>query len=130
MKLGDCVKFKKPGLNTPHCYFIVAEDANGSCVLVNMTTMGHICDKTVVLHVGDHPEVKHDSIILYSDAQITTFEVLDKLLQNGIVTPKPPCSSELLKKLQKGIADSPETKPKVRVFCGHPERVAKIPKSK
>jgi len=128
VKLGDCIKFQKPGISVPHCYFIVAENSSGECVIVNMTTMGHICDKTVILHKGDHPEVTHDSIILYSDAQITTFETLDILASRGIVQRKAPCSPDFMKTLQDGLGKSPETKPKIRVFCGHPPRIQKSPK--
>jgi hypothetical protein len=125
VKIGDCIKFVKPGNPIPHCWFVVAENAAGECVIVNMTTIGHVCDKTVVLHEGDHPSIEHDSIILYSDAQVTSFSVLEKLLRAGTINPKPSCSPELLKKLRDGIPASPETKDKILIFCGYPPRTKK-----
>ena len=83
-----------------------------------MTTLSHICDKTVILHAKEHPEVIHDSIILYSDAQVTTLETLDILVSRGAASKKVACSPEVLKKIQDGIAKSSETKINILNFCG------------
>jgi hypothetical protein len=110
----------KPGNKVPHCWFVVADNAEGQCVIVNMTTLGHICDKTVILRHGDHPEVDHDSIIFYSDAQITTLQTLELLVSRGAASKKSSCSAETLKKIQDGIVASPDTKAKILKFCGYP----------
>jgi hypothetical protein len=72
--------------------------------------------------------VKHDSIVLYSDAQITTFEILDALVKCGSAQLKAPCSPALLKKLQEGAPASSETKDHIREFLGHPPRNPANPK--
>src|SRR5208283_4912341 len=118
VKIGDCIKMRKPGYKIPHCWFVVADNPAGQCVIVNMTTLGHTCDKTVILHSGDHPNVDHDSIILYSDAQITTLETLDTLVSRGAASKEKSCSPALLKKIQSGIGASHEAKPKIKIFCG------------
>ena len=118
MNLGDCIRTAIPGNPIPHCWFVVAVNDKGECVIVNMTTLSHICDKTVVLRAGDHPEVTHDSIILYIDARIVSLQNLDLLVSRGIAQRKAPCGPELLAKLVKGISDSPNTEPKILSFCG------------
>ena len=118
MKVGDCIKMPKPGNKIPHCWFVVCDQPDGQCVIVNMTTLSHICDMTVVLHAQEHPEVDHDSIILYSDAQITTLETLDILVSRGAASKKEPRSSEVLKKIQDGIAKSSKTHINLLNFCG------------
>jgi len=130
VKVGDCIKMRKPGNNTPHCWFVVADNPAGECVIVNMTTLSHKCDKTVILHINDHPEVDHDSIILYSDAQITTLEMLDVLVSRGAASKEKSCSTALLKRIQDGIAASHETKPKIKVLCGIdvPEKINPAPR--
>jgi hypothetical protein len=116
--MGDCIKFEKPGNPIPHCWFVVADNPDGKCVIVNMTTLSHICDKTAVLHKGEHPSVHHDSIILYSDAQITDLNTLDILVARGAASKQTPCSPECLKRIQEGIGKSTETRPHIREFCG------------
>jgi hypothetical protein len=118
MKVGDCIKMPTPGNKIPHPWFVVADKPDGSCVIVNMTTLGHVCDKTVILHKDEHPTVLHDSIILYSDAQITTLETLDLLVSRGAASKQDACSPDFLKKIQEGIAKSPETRIYVLNFCG------------
>jgi hypothetical protein len=108
----------KPGNKIPHCWFVVRDTPDGQCAIVNMTTLSHICDKTVILHKNEHPEVDHDSIILYSDAQITTLEILDVLVSRGAASKKQSCSPEFLQRIQDGIAKSPETKIHILAFCG------------
>jgi hypothetical protein len=120
----------KPGNQIPHCWFVVADKPDGQCVIVNMTTLGYVCDTTLVLHRGEHPEIDHDSIILYADAQITTLETLDVLVSRKAASKKDACSSALLKKIHDGIGKSPETKIKILTFCGIsvPEKINPAPR--
>jgi hypothetical protein len=120
----------RPGNKIPHCWFVIAEKPDGQCLIVNMTTLSHLCDKTVILHKDEHPEVDHDSIILYSDAQITTFDTLDILVSRGAASRKQPCSAELLKKIQDGVIKSSETKIRILNFCNihYPQKVNPAPR--
>lgn len=119
MKKGDCFHMPSPGNPIPHLWIVVSEiDSESRCAIVNVTTLGHICDKTVILHAGDHPSIDHDSIVRYQDAMITTERAIDAAIRGKAAFRKPPCEQELLKRIVAGIGLSKDTPIEVQVFCG------------
>jgi len=126
MKKGDCVHMRTPGNPVSHLW-IIASDVDSltdNCVIVNVTTLGHICDKTVILHAGDHPCIEHDSVIRYQDAFVTTANAIQAAIRGGAAFPKAPCSQPMLARVVEGIEKSPDTPLDIQQFCGIP--VAKI----
>jgi hypothetical protein len=118
MNAGQCVLMPTPGNQTAHLWIVVTNtDVAGLCVIVNVTTLRHICDKTVILHVGEHPFITHDSIVLYADAQIVRSSAIEAALRGGAAQGKPPCSPGVLARVVAGIAASPDTPFKVQQFC-------------
>jgi hypothetical protein len=122
IKKGDCVHMPTPSNPVPHLWIVVTdvEPGTGKCVIVNITTLGHICDKTVVLHAGDHPSIEHDSIVRYQDALITTENAIEAAIRGRAAFRKQPCSPEVLKRVIEGIGNSKETSLAVKAFCGYP----------
>jgi hypothetical protein len=119
MKCGDCVLMPKGGGNhIPHLWVVVTDpNAQGMCVIVNVTTLKHICDKTVVLCVGEHPFITHDSIVFYADAQIVLAGAIDNAIRGGVAQKKEDCPLPTLQRIQQGLLDSPHTSGKVIKFC-------------
>ena len=55
----------------PHLWIIITEPGlDERCVIVCVTTLRNDRDQTVTLVPGDHPFIKHPSVILFADAQI------------------------------------------------------------
>ena len=103
-----------------HLWIVVTEPtADGSCVMVNITTpKGHRLDRTVVLQKGDHPFVQHESIISYGDAQIENVKDLLACVQCATAKRgKQQILPPLLRRIQDGVLKSPDTPHKVREFC-------------
>ena len=122
-----------PGNPIPHLWIVVSDiDSQGKCAVVNVTTLGHICDKTVILHAGDHPAIDHDSIVRYQDAMITTDGALEAAVRGKAAFRKASCSPELLTKIIEGIQISKDTPIEVQAFCGFPvtTTIAVCPKPK
>lgn len=109
-----------PSNPIPHLWIVASdvENGTGKCVIVNVTTLGHICDKTVILHAGDHPSIQHDSIVRYQDAMITTEKAIEAAIRGGATFRKQPCSSDMLKRVCEGIGISKDTPLNVKAFCG------------
>ena len=125
MKKGDCIHMATPGNSIPHLWIIVSDidPKTDKCVIVNLTTLGHLCDRTVILHFGEHPSITHDSIVRYQDAQIVTANAVDAAIRGKAAFLRSPCSQEMLEKVVKGIQDSPETPIGIQKFCGFPTSV-------
>ena len=66
--LGETFRLGEGG----HLWIVITapDGAEGTFIMVNMSSVGpHTEDLTCVLHVGDHPEVQHDSAIRYGVAR-------------------------------------------------------------
>ena len=74
-------------------------------------------DKTVILKPGDHPFVKHESSVHYSDANFMRVDRIYDAVENGHITPRENMSPELLKRLRKGILKSAHTPHSVKDYC-------------
>ena len=110
MRCGDCVLMPTGGPQSiPHLWFVITEPQpdEGLCVIVSLTTLRHDRDQTMLLNVGDHPFIRHASIVLYSDAQIAA----------GTIAQLEACSTRVLKLIQDGARQSPHTPKKILTFC-------------
>ncbi len=102
-QLGSTLLMPSGGLDHLH---IVCSDplnfpgrANGSCLLVNVTTVVSKCDRTVVLNVGDHPFITHESFVYYKKAFIDTATALQSLVAKGVYKPHSPADRALVKRI-------------------------------
>jgi hypothetical protein len=69
-----------------------------------------------VLKKGEHPFIKHESVIAYGYAAIKWEENIDNAILNGVATKREPVSPQLLKRVQAGLIDSDFTPNEVRHF--------------
>ena len=60
------------GPSIPDLWFLITEpDADSfQCVIANVTTLRSHCDRTLVLQKGEHPFIRHPSLISFADARI------------------------------------------------------------
>jgi len=102
-----------------HLWILVTEPTtDGTCVTVNITTpTSRRADRTIILQKGDHPFIQHESIITYADAQFETVKDLQNYVSGGTAKPKQAISPRLLRRIQDGLINSPETPYKIRDFC-------------
>jgi hypothetical protein len=120
MRCGDTLLIPAPGSGvTPHLWIIVTEPAPDShrCVIVSVTTLRYNKDQTVTLGPGDHPFVRHPSVVFYADAQIVDVRQLRADVIARVAEAREACSSDLLKLVQAGVSASPFTPKKVLTFC-------------
>jgi hypothetical protein len=111
MKAGDAylIAFEYTrGL--PHLWIVVAgPDLQGRIILVSVTTLRSWRDQTMILQPGDHPYVRHPSVIFYKFAMESNAGTLQQWIDTGRADPQAACSAELLKLIQQGITASKST---------------------
>lgn len=120
MRCGDTFLMPAPGGTvTPHLWIAITEPDPSSqlCAIVSVTTLRNSKDQTVILRIGDHPFIRHDSTISYGDAVIVDARRIENEIGTGLVVRRNPCSAETLKLVQQGVAASPFTRPKFQRFC-------------
>lgn len=120
MHCGDTVLIPAPGSDlTPHLWIIVTEPVQDThlCVIVNVTTLRNSQDRTVTLSVGDHPFIRHQSSVRYSDGRFADVRRLRADLAAGTAARRDPCTPQLLRLVQDGIIASPYTPKKIVNYC-------------
>jgi hypothetical protein len=120
MRCGDTFLLPPPGgpVKT-HLWIVITEPQAESraTVIVNLTTLRASRDQTVILGVGDHPFVRHQTAVSYRDALTVDAGRIEALLREGAAIPHQPCSAGLLSLIQDGALASPHMPKKVAAFC-------------
>lgn len=123
MECGDTFLMPAPGgLATPHLWIVITapDPASHLCAIVSVTTLRNSKDQTVLLKVGDHPFIRHDSTIFYGDGMVVDGRRLDAEISAGLAVAREKCPAATLKLIQDGVAASPFGRPKfVRFFREH-----------
>ena len=120
---GDTFLIPKSARETEHLWIIVTEiDAiTKKAVCVNVTTRQNHSDTTLVLQVGDHAFLKHESVVNYSDAREMPINLVEQALQNRttqfVCQLRDPCSATLLKRIQQGLIASKQTPKDIKARC-------------
>jgi hypothetical protein len=102
--IGDTFTFGPGG----HLWVVIThpDGAEGRFVMANVTSLkAYTVDMTCVLHVGDHPFVKHDSVIAYGDAKewwMNGDSGYDDRLAQNMVYPDAPLDVAVLRRIQEG----------------------------
>lgn len=60
----------------------------------------------VVLREGDHPFLRHESVIAYRYSRIVKVEYIESAVKNRDATPREHASESLLKRAQAGLVES------------------------
>ncbi len=103
MNCGDAVVSPSPGSLEEHLWVaITTPDASGKFVLVNVTSQGPEKEQTCVLNAGDHPFIKHESVIRYVDATIVDLTLVREAIAGKIMRPNAPMSAAVLRRIQSG----------------------------
>src|SRR6266496_4718509 len=100
----------------PHLWIIVTPPTDGEVVTVSITTRRKRSETTVVLQSGEHPFIRHESVIAYSFSRIRLVEEIERAIANGTARKREPVSEKLLQRAKNGLADSDFTPNGVRHY--------------
>lgn len=105
---GDCFRFtQKPDF---HLFVVISDPARNpdEVVLVNVTSVKpHTRDFSCRLAVGDHPWLRHDSVIAYQYARTETAYQLRGLIARDKVELEDPMPESTLNRIIDGAFYSP-----------------------
>ena len=114
LELGDTFINLNPG-SPEHLWVVTTPpDHEGSVVIFNVTTRRPGCDTTCVVVAGEHPFVKHESVIQYNRGQVFTATALDALRRLACFQAHAAATRHLVYKIQRGALDSERTPQKLQ----------------
>lgn len=102
-KLGSTLLIPSGGCD--HLHIVCCDPLNfpgrasNSCLLVNVSTTVPKCDRTVVLNLGDHPFINHESFVFYKKAFTETASALQLHVATGFYKAHLPVDRSLVKRV-------------------------------
>lgn len=112
MKLGDTYLLIKG-----HLWVVASTRASDGSVVMFMLTSRkpHTTDLNCLILAGEHPFVKHDTVVAYELGKIMSVADQQFIIQRpGLVPPQQPVSELLLERIQKGALQSDLTAQKIQ----------------
>jgi len=117
--INSAVQVDPSASPNPHLWIVLTEPQppDHQVVIVNITENKQRSDTTVVLHPGDHPFIRKESVVRYGDALIVDARLLDECVKGRKARLGGPCSADLLNRIQVGVSASIFTHKKIAAFC-------------
>jgi hypothetical protein len=122
LKRGDTFLAPTTSAGTEHLWIIITEpDAEGKAVAVSITTQRSHSETTVTLNVGEHPFIKHPSVVSYTHARIIDVKAVLAAIQRQprqyVCRAHAPCTPELLEKIQTGMTRTKDAEKAIKQRC-------------
>jgi hypothetical protein len=119
--LGDTFLLAKSdrASSLEHLWIVLTEPslADGNAVCVSVSTQRSGSEATVVLRPGEHPFLKHDSVIFYKDARVIDLVLVQQALESRLGYRHAKCSENLLRRVQDGLLASKQPSNDIKEFC-------------
>src|ERR1019366_5002265 len=81
LKQGDTFLISSPRNEVEHLWIVLTEpDEENQSLCVNITTAQDGSDLTVELNKGDHPFIKHPSVVNYFDARLMVLQDVETMI--------------------------------------------------
>jgi hypothetical protein len=110
MKLGNTFLIE-------HLWIVVSlPTAEGHVALVSFTTRRWNSDASCVVQAGEHPWVKHETVVEYEKARVFDLPTQQKVLANKMLRPQADVSRSLLQRIQLGALSSDLAAQKVQAL--------------
>jgi hypothetical protein len=109
LSCGDTFLIPKSSNQTPHLWILITEPdpITFESVCVNVTTSTGRFETIVTLMPGDHPFIKHESVILFADARKLDTRNIEAALNATslavVCKSHSACNPKLLKRIQEGL---------------------------
>ena len=114
MKTGDTFVLRLPN-KIPHLWIIISDpNPNNEIVIVNVTTSDLSMDNACIIKHGDHPFIKHESVIAYYHALLMSVDKIAEWKSKHYLESWPSVKYPLLKRIQQGAIDSEYTPQKIQ----------------
>lgn len=114
--IGDCLWVRTTWEPVEHLWILVTKPnpLDNSAIWVNITTARLGSDRAMVLQPGDHPAIRHESVVYYRGAKLVDLTKLEGWILTGAARQDNRCVGSLLDKIQAGILTSRFTPKKIQ----------------
>ena len=117
LRCGDTFLAGDEGSESLHLHIVATPpNIDGEVLLLSVTTRQRFSDTTVILKPGDHPFIRHDSVIAYNYARVRLVRELEVSIQSKRDLMRTPLKTEVLKLVQEGVLESDFTENGVKHF--------------
>jgi hypothetical protein len=118
MRAGDALLLSKPGQAVAHLWVLLTDPdaATDEVLVVNLTTQRPHSDTTVILNSGDHPFVRHATVVNYFDVRLVKAGLLTAFSNTGNYLPQASLSAPVLQRIQAGLLASSFTPNKFKDY--------------
>ena len=99
-----------------HLWIIITPPYEDEVVTVSVTTRRKRSETLVVLQAGDHPFLRHESVIPYAFARIRNISDIAAAISNDMAKKRETASKVLLNRAQAGLLESDFTPNGVKSF--------------
>ena len=119
LRAGQTLLLPKPGQDVSHLWVVLfaADPVTSETVIVNLISLRDHSDQTLLLQAGEHPFIRHSTVVHYADARIVGGRALAAALAAGTFPSHNDCSAQLLEKMRQGLIASPFTARKVKDYA-------------
>lgn len=117
---GETFLLPKPGHDTPHLWIVLTEpdeQVPPHVAIVNLTSFREGADTTVVLATGDHPFIRHHTVVYYGDLLVAPAQKLVDAVRAGIATRHDDLTDDILERVREGVFRSPFTHGDMKAYC-------------
>ena len=117
MRAGDCFLIGGHWL-TPHLWIVLTEPSGDPArvLIASCTSRRSWSDDTVVLNRGDHPFIRHETVIAYAQIRIVESRVIEFQLYRGKITSKERMRRAVLDRVVEAVLASDNTTGKCKQF--------------
>lgn len=119
VRAGNCLLVRTAGTTLMHLWFVLTdpEGSPGRCVGAMLTTRRRHSDTTVILRLGDHPFIKHESTVDFGKLEFLKVSKLHHAIEIGQCYSREDMSADLLRKVRAGLLSSPRTVEFFKRYC-------------
>jgi hypothetical protein len=117
MECGDAFMLDDDDETKEHLHVVLTKPTlRGEVVTAAICTRYRWSETLVCLDVGDHPFIRHASVVAYRHATIRKCATIEEAIARGYARSKERVSAQLLKRMQDALVDSDFVANDVRAF--------------
>ncbi|MDR3741715.1 MAG: hypothetical protein P4L40_22070 [Terracidiphilus sp.] len=117
MQRGDAFMLDDDDEAKEHLHVVLTNPtAEGEVVTVAICTRKRWSEDIVCLEIGDHPFIRHSSVVAYRYARIRKCSAIEQALACGKARSKERISQQLLRRIQQALPESDFVSNEVRAF--------------
>ena len=107
-----------------HLWIIVTPPSEGEVITVCVVTAIKRSERLVVLNIGDHPFIRHESVISYGYSKIRAVCDIEAAIAGRAARQREAIAEPILRRIEAGLVDSDFTPNEVRHYYNGLDRNA------